>query len=124
MPSQREKESAALEIIKLHQLVITKNRAESLKKSVGPSEEIDTETMENAAPCLLTMTNDTIKEESWLGSKRSTYRVQKAKLTVKDKVQKVESFSNYLIPPMRKRYDLVFQSTAVSFKRLLTSGRE
>ena len=31
MPSQREKESAALEMIKLHQLVLTKNRGERLK---------------------------------------------------------------------------------------------
>merc|ERR1711954_201528 len=67
---------------------------------------------------LLTMTNDTIKEESWLGSKRATYRVQKATLTVKEKVQKVEDFSNYLISPMRKRYDVVFRSTAMIFKSL------
>ena len=37
MPSQREKESAALEMIKLHQLVITKNRAEGLKKPICPT---------------------------------------------------------------------------------------
>ena len=72
MPSQIEKESAALEIIKLHQLVITKNRTENLRKSADPPEEIDTETIENAAPCLLTMTDDTIKEEGWLSSKRAT----------------------------------------------------
>ena len=61
MPSQIEKESAALEIIKLHQLVITKNRTESLKRSIGPSEELDAESMENAVPCLLTTSRDTIE---------------------------------------------------------------
>ena len=44
--------------------------------------------------------------------------MQKATLTVKEKVQKVEEFSNYLISPMRKRYDLVFRSTAVTFKAI------
>ena len=59
--------------------------------------------------CLITTTNETIKNESWLGSKRATYRVQKATLTVKDKVSKVEEFSNYLISPMKRRYDIVFR---------------
>ena len=58
--------------------------------------------------CLITTTNETIKNESWLGSKRATYRVQKATLTVKEKVSKVEEFSNYLISPMKRRYDIVF----------------
>ena len=62
--------------------------------------------------------NHTIETDSWLGSKRATYRVQRATLTVKEKVQKVEEFSNYLISPMRKRYDLVFRSTAVTFKAI------
>merc|ERR1711873_208069 len=66
----------------------------------------------------LTTTKETIERDSWLGSKRATYRVQKATLTVNDKVQKVEEFSNYLITPMKKRYDVVFRSTAVTFKAL------
>ena len=37
---------------------------------------------------------------------------------MKEKVQKAEEFSNYLISPMRKRYDLVFRSTAVTFKAI------
>ena len=44
--------------------------------------------------------------------------MQKATLTVKEKVQKVEEFSNYLITPMKKRYDVVFRSTAVTFKAI------
>ena len=89
-----------------------------MKKSIGPTEELDAESMENAVPCLLTTTEETIERDSWLGSKRATYRVQKATLTVKDKVQKVEEFSNYLITPMKKRYDVVFRSTAVTFKAI------
>ena len=74
--------------------------------------------MENAVPCLLTTTKETIENDSWLGSKRATYRVQRATLTVRDKVLKVEEFSNYLISPMKKRYDVVFRSTTVTFKAI------
>ena len=74
--------------------------------------------MENAVTCLIATSNETIENESWLGSKRATYRVQKATLTVKDKVSKVEEFSNYLISPMKKRYDVVFRSTTVTFKAI------
>ena len=44
--------------------------------------------------------------------------MQKATLTVKDKVSKVEEFSNYLISPMKRRYDIVFRSTTVTFKAI------
>ena len=37
---------------------------------------------------------------------------------MKDKVLKVEEFSNYLITPMKKRYDVVFRSTTVTFKAI------
>ena len=53
-----------------------------------------------------------------LGSKRSSYRAQKATLTVRERVNKVEEFSNYLISPMKKRYDVVFKSTTVTFKAI------
>ena len=39
-------------------------------------------------------------------------------MTVKKKVQKVEAFSNYLISPLRKRYDIFFRSTMGAFKAL------
>ena len=44
--------------------------------------------------------------------------MQKATLTVKDKVSKVEEFSNYLISPMKRRYDIVFRSTTVTFRAI------
>ena len=44
--------------------------------------------------------------------------MQKATLTVRDKVAKVEDFSNYFISPMRKRNDIVFRSTTVTFKAI------
>ena len=75
--------------------------------------------MEEAVACLIATTNETIENESWLGSKRSTFRVQKATLSVKDRVSKVEEFSNYLISPMRKRYDVVFRSITVTFKAII-----
>ena len=37
-PSQEEKDSATLEIIKLHQLVLTQDRKEKLRKPVTPAE--------------------------------------------------------------------------------------
>ena len=118
MPTQNEKDLAALEVIKLHQLVLTKNRKENLRKPVSPMEALDEESMEDAVPCLITTTNETMKNESWLCSKRATYRVQKATLSVKERVSKVEEFSNYLISPMKRRYDIVFRSTTFTFRAI------
>ena len=39
-------------------------------------------------------------------------------MTVKEKVRKVELFSNYLMSPLRKRYDLFFRSTMGAFKAI------
>ena len=117
-PSQEEKDSAALEVIKLHQLVLTQDRKKKLRKPVTPAEALDEESMEDAVPCLITTTNETIKNESWLGSKRATYTVQKATLIAKDKVSKVEESSNYLISPLRKRYDTFFRSTMCTLKAI------
>ena len=68
--------------------------------------------------CLITTTNETIENESWLGSKRASYRGQKATLTVKEKVSKVKEFSNYLISPLKRRYDVFFRSTTVTFRAI------
>ena len=89
-----------------------------MRKSVSPAEALDEESMEDAVACLIATSDETIENESWLGSKRATYRVQKAMLTVKDKVSKVEEFSNYLISPMKRRYDVVFRSTTITFKAI------
>ena len=102
-PSQKEKDLAALEVIKLHKLVLTQNRKEKLRKPVSPAEALDEESMEDAVAYLIATNNETIENESWLGSKRATYRVQKATLTVGDKVSKVEDFKNYLISPMKRQ---------------------
>ena len=85
-PTSEEKDSAALEIVKLHQLVITDQREENLVKSIGPEEALDEEEIEDAEACLITMSDDTIKDESWLNKKRSGYRTQKATMSVKERV--------------------------------------
>ena len=65
------------------------------------------------------MTDDeTISKESWMNRKTSGYRAQKATSTIRSKVSQVEEFSNYIISPMRKRYDTFFKSTMIAFKAL------
>ena len=39
-------------------------------------------------------------------------------MTVKERVGKVETFSNYSISPLRKRYDVFFRSTMCAFKAI------
>ena len=47
-PSPEEKDLAALEVIKLHQLVITQDRKENLKKKVTPADALYEESIEEA----------------------------------------------------------------------------
>ena len=89
-PSPEEKDLAALEVIKLHQLVITQDRKENLKKKVTPADALDEESIEEAVACLITTTDETIENESWFGSKRSSYRAQRATLTVRERVNKIK----------------------------------
>ena len=117
-PDSKEKESASLEIVKLHQLVITDQREENLVKPIEPEEAIEEEEIEDTEVCLLTFSNDIINDESWLNKRSSGYRTQKATLTVKEKVGRVEVFSNYLISPLRKRYDTFFRSTMCTLKAI------
>ena len=109
---------AALEVIKLHQLVITENQEEKLVKKIEPSDALDEGVIDDAVACLIATDNDIIENESWLSKKSSGYRAQKATLTVKERVRKVEVFSNYLMSPLRKRYDVFFRSTMGAFKAL------
>ena len=95
-------------MIKLHQLVLTQDRKVNLRKHVTLTEALNEESIVDAVACLIATTNETIENESWLGSKRASYRVQKATLTVKERVNKIEEFSNYLISPLRRRYDVFF----------------
>ena len=117
-PTQLEKDMAALEIIKLHQLVITENQEENLVKNIEASYALDEESIDDAIACLIATTDETVEEESWLNNKTSGYRAQKATLTVREKVKKVEEFSHYLISPLRKRHDVFFRSTMVAFKAI------
>ena len=116
--TSKERESAALEIVKLHQLVITDQREENLVKPIEPEEALEEEDIEDVEVCLITTSNDTINSESWLNKKGSGYRTQKATLTVKERVGRVETFSNYLISPLRKRYDVFFRSTMCTLKAI------
>ena len=107
-----------MEVVKLHQLVITENLHENLVKTIEPSDALDEGEIDDALACLIATDNDTIENESWLSKKNSGYRAQKATMTVKERVRKVEVFSNYLMSPLRKRYDVFFRSTMGAFKAL------
>ena len=79
-PNTTEKESASLEVVKLHQLVITSDREEDLKKPIEAEDAIEEEEIENTEVCLLTFSKEIISDESWLHKKTSGYRTQKATL--------------------------------------------
>ena len=108
-PTTTEKDLAALEVIKVHQLVITENQEENLVKTIEPSDALDEGEIDDAVACLIAADNETIENESWLSKKSSGYRTQKATLTVRERVKKVELFSSYLMRPLRKRYDVFFR---------------
>ena len=55
---------------------------------------MDEESIDDAIACLIATTDETVEEESWLNNKTSGYRAQKATLTVREKVKKVEEFSH------------------------------
>ena len=109
---------AALEVIKLHQLVITQDQEENHKKTIKRSDALSEDSIEDAVSCLIAADDETIENESWLDSKRSGYRAQKATQTVRERFKKVEIFSNYLMSPLRKRYDTFFRATTVAFKAI------
>merc|ERR1711872_733119 len=115
-PNTTEEKSASLEVVKLHQLVITNDREEDLRKPIEAEDAIVEEEIENTEVCLLTFNKEIISDESWLHKKTSGYRTQKATLSVKEKVGRIETFSNYLISPLRKRYDTFFKSTMCTLK--------
>ena len=73
-PTQIEKNMAALEVVKLHQLVITENRDENFKKELKAGDALDEDSIDDALACLITTTDETIEEESWMSRKTSGYR--------------------------------------------------
>merc|ERR1711872_120630 len=117
-PTKTEKESASLEVVKLHQLVITNDRNEEIKKPIETKEAIKEEEIDCTEVCLLTFDKEVINDESWMHKKMSGFRTQRPTLSVKEKIEKVDEFSEYLISPLRKRYDTVFKSTMYTLKAL------
>ena len=109
---------AIMRICRFRSATITQDRKENLKKKIKPSDALDEESIEEAVACLIATTDETVENECWFGSKRSSYRAQRATLTVREKVNKVEEFSNYLMSPLRKRYDVFFRSSTVTFKAI------
>ena len=116
--SKVEKDMAALEVVKLHQLVITENKNKNFMKSMNSSEAIDEETIEDTVACLLVSDNDAVEKESWMNKKTTGYRAQKATKTVRAKITQVKEFSKYLVSPMKKKYDIFFRSTMITFKAI------
>ena len=60
-PTAMEKDLAALEVIKLHQLVITQNRHENLMKPIEPSDALDEESINDAVACLIATNDETVE---------------------------------------------------------------
>merc|ERR1711872_262181 len=115
-PTKTEKESASLEIVKLHQLVITNDRNEEIKKPINTKDAINEEEIENTGVCLLTFNKEIINDESWMHKKMSGFRTQKATISVKEKIEKVDEFSGYSISPLKRKYDTFFKATMCTLK--------
>ena len=62
--------------------------------------------------------DEAVHREHWLNTKTTGYRAQKATSTIRSKIMQVESFSNYLISPMRKGYKMFFGSLMTTFKAI------
>ena len=60
--SKVEKDMAALEVVKLHQLIITENKNENFMKSMNSSEAIDEETIEDTVACLLVSDSNAVEK--------------------------------------------------------------
>merc|ERR1712173_447236 len=116
MGTKIEKESASLEVVKLHQLILTDDKHEDIVKPSETKEAIKTEEIESVEVCLLTYDKEVIDDESWMHKKMSGFRTQRATLSVKEKIEKVDEFSGYLISPLKRKYDTFFKSTMCTLK--------
>ena len=85
-----EKKLAALEVIKLNQLVITRNDGEEIPHALNPGDSLDEATIEESVACLITSNSEAVSREPWLKTKTTGFRAQKATSTIKEKVSKVE----------------------------------
>ena len=79
-----------------------------------PDDAADKETIGQSVPCLITGTEEAITTEHWLNTTTTGYRAQKATITIRFKIAKVEAFSNYLVSPLRKNYRVFFGSMVTS----------
>ena len=111
----KEKALAALEVIKMHQLVVTKDIAEG-SLMLQPDDTVDEETIDQAIPCLISAADETISKEHWLSTTTTGYRAQKATTTIRAKIAKVEAFSNYLMSQMKKDFRIFFGALMITFK--------
>ena len=138
-----EKAMAALEVVKLNQLVILDNDGEDTM-TPKPSDAIDKESLDLTVPCLITATDQAIEEELLLrpvsvdlavpclitttdknaGEELSLkpissgFRAQKATTSVREKVAKVEIYSNYILSPLKRNYKTYFHTLMTFFKAL------
>ena len=114
----KEKALASLEVVKLHQLVITRDETENFSQKIRPADMINEETIDDTVACLIMSDDEAVNREPWLNTKTTGYRAQKATSTIKSKIAQVENFSNYLISPIRKGYKTFFGSTMTTFKAI------
>ena len=91
-----EKKLAALEVVKMNQLVITRDDSEDIPHKLNPGDSLDETTIEESIACLITSNKEAIESEPWLKTKTTGFRAQTSTSTIKEKISKVEKFSNYL----------------------------
>ena len=113
----QEKDEAVLEIIKIHQLVVTQDFTESPTK-LQPKDASDENTIENVTPCTISVPDEALTNEQWLNAITTSYIAQKATATIRSKIAKVEAFSNYLVSPMRKGYKVFHGTIMVCFRAI------
>ena len=80
--TKEEKALAALEIVKLHQLVLNENKDENFSVRMKPSDAIEEETIEDTVACLLMSDDEAVDKECWMNTRTTGYRAQKAISTV------------------------------------------
>ena len=78
-----EKALSALEVVKLHQLVITRDETENFSQRIRPSDTINEETIDDTVACLIMSDDEAVNRGHWLNTKTTGYRAQKATSTVR-----------------------------------------
>ena len=78
-----ERALAALEVVKLHQLVITRDENENFSQRMRPSDTINEETIDDTIACLIMSDDEAVDREHWFNTKTTGYKAQKASLTLR-----------------------------------------